>query len=73
MSIYGGKSISGINVPNGYQFGLVSQLLGGCSGTVDIGESVLFALKDGIAVNYSDTQYFLVQENNIILIETDLP
>lgn len=72
-SIYGAQSITGI-VPKqgGLQFGTIDQIYDNVPGTVSIGQSVLFKYEDCVMVDYQGTQYFLLPEQKIILIENIL-
>lgn len=69
LSIYGQRTVeSGMTVSKGYQFGTVNQMYGG---QVDfIGQSVLFKSDKATQIRYSNTTYYLIQEQDIILIVT---
>ena len=70
VSIYGASSIQGINPINPQmQFGLVEQISGALPNVVAVGDSVMFRVDDANVVEYNGNQYFLVQEQNIILTE----
>lgn len=74
--VYGTMSIQGISEPDlkhpVMQFGLVSQVYPLCE-TVNVGQNIMF-VKDGASiVTYSNTNYFLVPEQNIKLIEAPAP
>ena len=73
LLIYGAPSISGI-VPNlsGYQFGLVNQIFDNIPGDVSLNQSIMFKYDDSITVTYNGQQYFLLQEQKVILIENPL-
>jgi hypothetical protein len=72
LSIYGTISLTGISsgTPNPiYQFGLIDQKWDSQPGTTSVGETVMFKTSDSLAVIYQGTQYLLIPEEKIILIE----
>jgi len=73
LLIYGAPSITGI-VPNssGFQFGLVNQIYDNVSGDVSLNQSIMFRYDDSITVTYDGQQYFLLEEQKVILIENPL-
>ncbi len=72
VSIYGAASITGLLVDN-MQFGIVDQMWDDTDGTISLGQSVMFSPSRAISVTYGNVSYFLIEQNDIKLIETPLP
>lgn len=70
ISIYGvNQSNNSLKVNKTYRFGKVSKTWDNRSTVAAVGQSVLFKLDDSVPVNYSGTDYWIVEEDKIILIE----
>lgn len=68
VSIYGYGSLQSITAGNRFQFGIIDQMYFGAQ--VDLtGQSVMFNLDNSIRVNYSNSVYFLIPEQDIIFTE----
>jgi hypothetical protein len=73
VSIYGAnESDNNIKAPKDYRFGIVNETWNNLSTVAAVGQSVLFKIDESVPLNYSNTQYWIVDENKIILIE-DIP
>lgn len=68
VSIYGTSSATGLQT-NGMQFGLVDQLWDDLQGTLSLGQSVMFPIEKSTLVTYGNMDFFLVEQNDIKLIE----
>jgi len=68
VSIYGASSVMGLQT-EGMQFGLVDQIWDDIQGTLSIGQSVMFPIEKSITVTYGNMDFFLVEQNDIKLIE----
>lgn len=72
LAIYGHGSIYGVSTnAKGYLFGQVKQMYFGAQNNIE-NKSVLFNSYKALAIKYSGTPYFLIQEEDIILTEKDL-
>jgi hypothetical protein len=73
VSIIGAVSIDTITSSNtDIQFGVVNQVWGSDANMIQVGQSIMFLVSDAIVVTYNSQNYFLLQENKIILIENVL-
>ena len=72
ISVYGYHSVNNISmVRSGYIFGTVNQMYFGAEEDLT-GKSVLFKANDAIPqVRYNNTPYYLIQQEEIILIENE--
>lgn len=70
VSVYGHVSLQGItsDIKDSLQFGIVDQIPSGAANGL-IGQSVLFKVDNAIRLNYNNSQYFLIQQGDIILTE----
>lgn len=69
VSIYGSASIYGFTHSEWLTFGRIYQLPVGNSGAFSLGQNVLFPFRNANSISYANTQYFLIPESEIILVE----
>lgn len=74
VSIYSYPSTNGI-IPKtpGLQFGIVDQMSEASQTNYAVGNNVLFDIADAKQIVYGSTQFMLLPENKIILIEAAAP
>lgn len=74
VSIYGGQSIQGLQLPynSPYQFGTINQMGSSLPLGYDVGKSVMYNGNDTEQVIYEGITYYILPENKIILTENDL-
>ena len=70
LSIYGRGSIYGFTGQSqGLTFGVINSMSQNISGSYSLGQNVLFYYEGSNSVNYNGTQYWLIDESKIILVE----
>ena len=68
VSVYQAASIYGFGYSRGLTFGVIHQMANPYQSGYAVGQSVLFPVTDNF-ISYGGTNYFLIPESNIILIE----
>ena len=68
VSIYGAASLTGITSDK-MQFGLINQMADNIPNSVSVGDSVMFRLDKSETIYYGSNTYFLINQNDIKLIE----
>lgn len=75
VAIVGAKSVQGFlgTQPPTLAFGVVDQVSSTPVGLVAVNDSVLFDTAKSIVISYQDIQYYLVKEEDCILVEDAPP